>query len=225
MPNYLLARVEVTYEVRTATRHARVLASAQALRNGETHSAIGRGQAELDFATTRDGVLPLVVPEALMMIEPTETESKETIDAPSPDALIRIAGEDAQISAAGAAFIALQPGGGDPTMWGQRPPRRTILRGGRRQRRTATGLEAADAKGGGSPRRPLSHCSKRVLVGFFFHYDIGVPPLTARRGPSAAATHARCPARAPSAWLERRDRLSGRLSKNHRPAVQVVGAT
>jgi glycine dehydrogenase subunit 2 len=37
---------------------------------------------------------PLVVPEA-MMIEPTETESKETLDA-FADVLIRIAGEDAK---------------------------------------------------------------------------------------------------------------------------------
>jgi glycine dehydrogenase subunit 2 len=36
---------------------------------------------------------PLVVPEALM-IEPTETESKETLDA-FADAMIRIKGEDA----------------------------------------------------------------------------------------------------------------------------------
>ena len=38
---------------------------------------------------------PLVVPEALM-IEPTETESKETLDA-FADALITIKGEDPQL--------------------------------------------------------------------------------------------------------------------------------
>ena len=40
---------------------------------------------------------PLIVPEA-MMIEPTETESKETLDA-FADALLKIAGEDAGVPA------------------------------------------------------------------------------------------------------------------------------
>jgi glycine dehydrogenase subunit 2 len=48
----------------------------------------------LDFGYHAPTVyFPLVVPEALM-IEPTETESKETLDA-FADAMIRIKGEDA----------------------------------------------------------------------------------------------------------------------------------
>ena len=47
----------------------------------------------LDFGYHAPTVyFPLVVPEALM-IEPTETESKETLDA-FADALVRIKGED-----------------------------------------------------------------------------------------------------------------------------------
>ena len=47
----------------------------------------------LDFGFhAADGLLPAVVPEALM-IEPTETESKETLDA-FAEALLQIADED-----------------------------------------------------------------------------------------------------------------------------------
>ena len=53
------------------------------------------GKRLLDFGYHAPTVyFPLVVPEALM-IEPTETESKETLDA-FADALIRIHGEDAE---------------------------------------------------------------------------------------------------------------------------------
>ena len=67
---------------------------ARALRRERKISAMDIGKRLLDFGYHAPTVyFPLVVPEALM-IEPTETESKETLDA-FADALIRIRDEDA----------------------------------------------------------------------------------------------------------------------------------
>jgi len=70
------------------------VASARALKRERKISAMDIGKRLLDYGFHAPTVyFPLVVPEALM-IEPTETESKETLDA-FADALIRICGEDA----------------------------------------------------------------------------------------------------------------------------------
>jgi glycine dehydrogenase subunit 2 len=69
------------------------VASARNLRRERRISAMDIAKRLLDFGYHAPTVyFPLVVPEALM-IEPTETESKETLDA-FADALIRIKGED-----------------------------------------------------------------------------------------------------------------------------------
>src|SRR5947199_5107810 len=71
------------------------VASARGLRRERKISAMDVAKRLLDFGFHAPTVyFPLVVPEAIM-IEPTETESKETLDA-FADALIRIAGEDAK---------------------------------------------------------------------------------------------------------------------------------
>jgi glycine dehydrogenase subunit 2 len=94
--NYLLARVKGTYEVPHGDRCMHeFVASARALRREKRISAMDVAKRLLDFGFHAPTVyFPLVVPEAIM-IEPTETESKETLDA-FADALIRIAGEDAK---------------------------------------------------------------------------------------------------------------------------------
>ncbi len=70
------------------------VASARRLRKERGVSAMDVCKRLLDFGYHAPTVyFPLVVPEALM-IEPTETESKETLDA-FADAMIRIHGEDA----------------------------------------------------------------------------------------------------------------------------------
>jgi glycine dehydrogenase subunit 2 len=69
------------------------VASARNLRRERRISAMDIGKRLLDFGYHAPTVyFPLVVPEALM-IEPTETESKETLDA-FADALIKIKSED-----------------------------------------------------------------------------------------------------------------------------------
>jgi glycine dehydrogenase subunit 2 len=69
------------------------VASARALRRERKVSAMDIAKRLLDFGYHAPTVyFPLVVPEAIM-IEPTETESKETLDA-FADALLRIRGED-----------------------------------------------------------------------------------------------------------------------------------
>ena len=71
------------------------VASARGLRRERKVSAMDIGKRLLDFGFHAPTVyFPLVVPEALM-IEPTETESKETLDA-FADALLRIREEDAE---------------------------------------------------------------------------------------------------------------------------------
>jgi glycine dehydrogenase subunit 2 len=70
------------------------VASARALRRERKISAMDVAKRLLDYGYHAPTVyFPLVVPEALM-IEPTETESKETLDA-FADVLLRIKGEDA----------------------------------------------------------------------------------------------------------------------------------
>jgi glycine dehydrogenase subunit 2 len=94
--NYLLSRLKGAYEVPYGDRCMHeFVASAKNLRRERKISAMDIGKRLLDFGYHAPTVyFPLVVPEALM-IEPTETESKETLDA-FADTLIRIRGEDAE---------------------------------------------------------------------------------------------------------------------------------
>ena len=92
--NYLLSRIKHAYEVPHGDRCMHeFVASAKTLRREKRISAMDVGKRLLDFGFHAPTVyFPLVVPEALMM-EPTETESKETLDA-FADALLRIKDED-----------------------------------------------------------------------------------------------------------------------------------
>jgi glycine dehydrogenase subunit 2 len=92
--NYLLARVKHAYEVPHGDRCMHeFVASAKALRRERKVSAMDVCKRLLDYGYHAPTVyFPLVVPEALMM-EPTETESKETLDAFAA-ALLKIRGED-----------------------------------------------------------------------------------------------------------------------------------
>ncbi len=94
--NYLLSRLKGVYDVPYGDRCMHeFVASARALRRERKISAMDIAKRLLDFGYHAPTVyFPLVVPEALM-IEPTETESKETLDA-FADALIRIRDEDAE---------------------------------------------------------------------------------------------------------------------------------
>ena len=88
--NYLLSRLGDTYQVAfdRACMHEFVLTAAAQKRQGA--SALDIAKALIDEGFHPPTVyFPLIVPEALM-IEPTETEPKETLDA-FADALIRIA--------------------------------------------------------------------------------------------------------------------------------------
>jgi glycine dehydrogenase subunit 2 len=93
--NYLLSRIKGVYDVPQGDRCMHeFVASARALRRERKISAMDIGKRLLDFGYHAPTVyFPLVVPEALM-IEPTETESKETLDA-FADTLIRIQAEGA----------------------------------------------------------------------------------------------------------------------------------
>jgi glycine dehydrogenase subunit 2 len=93
--NYLLSRVKGHYEVPHGHRCMHeFVASAKQLRREKNISAMEIAKRLLDFGYHAPTVyFPLVVAEALM-IEPTETESKETLDA-FADTLIKIKGEDA----------------------------------------------------------------------------------------------------------------------------------
>jgi glycine dehydrogenase subunit 2 len=93
--NYLLSRIKGAYEVPYGGRCMHeFVASARNLRRERRISAMDIGKRLLDFGYHAPTVyFPLVVPEALM-VEPTETESKETLDA-FADALLRIREEDA----------------------------------------------------------------------------------------------------------------------------------
>jgi glycine dehydrogenase subunit 2 len=92
--NYLLSRIKHAYEVPHGERCMHeFVASAKALRRERRISAMDIGKRLLDHGYHAPTVyFPLVVPEALMM-EPTETESKETLDA-FADVLLKIIEED-----------------------------------------------------------------------------------------------------------------------------------
>src|SRR5205085_1779413 len=93
--NYLLSKVKHAYEVPHGDRCMHeFVASARGLRRERRISAMDIGKRLLDFGYHAPTVyFPLVVPEA-MMIEPTETESKETLDAFAA-AMLKIRDEDA----------------------------------------------------------------------------------------------------------------------------------
>jgi glycine dehydrogenase subunit 2 len=93
--NYLLNRIKHAYEVPHGDRCMHeFVASAKTLRREKKISAMDVGKRLLDHGYHAPTVyFPLVVPEALMM-EPTETESKETLDA-FADVLLKIVEEDA----------------------------------------------------------------------------------------------------------------------------------
>jgi glycine dehydrogenase subunit 2 len=92
--NYLLSRIKHVYEVPHGDRCMHeFVASARALRKERKISAMDIGKRLLDFGYHAPTVyFPLVVAEAIM-VEPTETESKETLDA-FADALLQIYKED-----------------------------------------------------------------------------------------------------------------------------------
>ncbi len=92
--NYLLARVKGAYEVPYGDRCMHeFVASARGLRRERRISAMDIAKRLLDYGYHAPTVyFPLVVPEAIM-IEPTETESRETLDA-FADTLLRIRDED-----------------------------------------------------------------------------------------------------------------------------------
>jgi glycine dehydrogenase subunit 2 len=93
--NYLLARLRDAYEVPydRLCMHEFVL-SARALKRDHGVSALDVAKRLMDYGVHPPTIyFPLVVPEALM-IEPTETESKETLDA-FVDAMQSIAREAA----------------------------------------------------------------------------------------------------------------------------------
>jgi glycine dehydrogenase subunit 2 len=92
--NYLLARLKDVLPVPQGNRCMHeFVASAKPLKDGRGISAMDIAKRLLDFGFHAPTVyFPLVVPEA-MMIEPTETESKETLDA-FADTIRRIIAED-----------------------------------------------------------------------------------------------------------------------------------
>jgi glycine dehydrogenase subunit 2 len=92
--NYLLARVKDTFEVPFGTRCMHeFVASAKNLRRERKVCAMDVAKRLLDYGFHAPTVyFPLVVPEAIM-VEPTETESRETLDA-FADALAKISRED-----------------------------------------------------------------------------------------------------------------------------------
>jgi glycine dehydrogenase subunit 2 len=94
--NYLLALLNEAIEVPHGDRCMHeFVASAKSLRRERGISAMDVAKRLLDFGYHAPTVyFPLVVPEALM-IEPTETESKETLDAFAA-AFLQIGNEDAE---------------------------------------------------------------------------------------------------------------------------------
>lgn len=95
--NYLLARLKNAYEVPYGDRCMHeFVASAKNLRRERKISAMDVAKRLLDFGFHAPTVyFPLVVPEAIM-IEPTETESKETLDA-FADVMLKIRDEDPEM--------------------------------------------------------------------------------------------------------------------------------
>jgi glycine dehydrogenase subunit 2 len=92
--NYLLALLKDRFEVPFGTRCMHeFVATARSLRRDRKVTAMDIAKRLLDFGYHAPTVyFPLVVPEAIM-IEPTETESRETLDG-FAKALIRIQAED-----------------------------------------------------------------------------------------------------------------------------------
>jgi glycine dehydrogenase subunit 2 len=92
--NYLLSRVKGAFEVPHGDRCMHeFVASARTLKRQRGISAMDLAKRLLDFGYHAPTVyFPLVVPEAIM-IEPTETESKATLDA-FADTLLKIREED-----------------------------------------------------------------------------------------------------------------------------------
>jgi glycine dehydrogenase subunit 2 len=92
--NYLLAKVKHAYEVPQGDRCMHeFVASAKTLRRERKISAMEIAKRLLDYGYHAPTVyFPLTVPEALM-IEPTETESRETLDR-FAETLLRILEED-----------------------------------------------------------------------------------------------------------------------------------
>ena len=80
--NYLLSLVDDVYPVPLRQPlHARIRASARADRQGSRDPAMDIAKRLIDFSFHAPTVyFPLIVSEA-MMIEPTETESRETLEA------------------------------------------------------------------------------------------------------------------------------------------------
>ncbi len=95
--NYLRARVSEGYEVpHPGPCMHEFVASARALVREKKIRAMDIAKRLLDYGYHAPTVyFPLVVPEALMM-EPTETESKETLDA-FADTLLKIKDEDPEV--------------------------------------------------------------------------------------------------------------------------------
>jgi len=93
--NYLLSRIKDVYEVPHGDRCMHeFVASARALKRDKKITAMEIAKRLLDYGYHAPTVyFPLTVPEALM-IEPTETESRETLDA-FADTLRAIREEDA----------------------------------------------------------------------------------------------------------------------------------
>jgi glycine dehydrogenase subunit 2 len=94
--NYLLALIRDVFEVPYGRRCMHeFVASAKTLRREKKISAMDIAKRLLDFGYHAPTVyFPLVVPEAIM-IEPTETESRETLDG-FAQAMRQIAGEEAE---------------------------------------------------------------------------------------------------------------------------------
>jgi glycine dehydrogenase subunit 2 len=88
--NYLLARLRPHYEVPYGSRcmHEFVLSASRQAAAGVTAQDVAKGLIERGFHPPTT-YFPLIVPEALM-VEPTETENKETLDA-FAEAMIEIA--------------------------------------------------------------------------------------------------------------------------------------
>jgi glycine dehydrogenase subunit 2 len=97
--NYLLARLKDTYELpyERLCMHEFVL-SARRLKREHGVTALDVAKRLMDYGFHPPTIyFPLVVPEALM-VEPTETETKETLDA-FADAMLAIAREAAETPA------------------------------------------------------------------------------------------------------------------------------
>ncbi len=95
--NYILALVKHVYPVPYGTRCMHeFVASARSLAKERGIRAMDIGKRLIDYNFHAPTVyFPLIVSEALM-IEPTETESRETLEA-FADALLKIAAEDPQL--------------------------------------------------------------------------------------------------------------------------------